>query len=114
MNSEEKIIELLTEIRDSLKKPEPKKRIAFVPPTHNDLFQYCQLNDFKLKPQAFIDFYESKNWMVGKTKMKDWKAAARNWERRNNGQKTTTSRAKTHHDKLREIAKSAIDETGHF
>ena len=35
-------------------------------------------------PQEFIDFYESKGWMVGKTPMKDWKAACRNaekWER---------------------------------
>ena len=35
-------------------------------------------------PQGFIDFYESKGWMVGKTPMKDWKAACRNaekWER---------------------------------
>jgi hypothetical protein len=32
--------------------------------------------------QAFVDFYQAKNWMVGKTKMKDWKAAVRNWIRR--------------------------------
>ncbi len=35
-------------------------------------------------PQGFIDFYESKGWLVGKTPMKDWKAACRNaekWER---------------------------------
>mgnify|MGYP001605758113 CR=1 FL=1 len=31
------------------------------------------------EPEKFIDFYESKNWYVGKNKMKDWKAAARNW-----------------------------------
>ena len=29
----------------------------------------------------FVDFYESKNWYVGKNKMKDWKAAVRNWAR---------------------------------
>ena len=35
-------------------------------------------------PQGFINFYASKGWMVGKTPMKDWKAACRNaekWER---------------------------------
>lgn len=31
------------------------------------------------EPEKFIDFYESKNWYVGKNKMKDWKAAVRNW-----------------------------------
>lgn len=32
----------------------------------------------------FFDFYQSKGWMVGKNKMKDWEAAARNWIRSNN------------------------------
>jgi hypothetical protein len=41
-------------------------------------------NEFpELDAQRFHDFYTSKGWMVGKTKMKDWKAAARNWIRRN-------------------------------
>ena len=38
----------------------------------------------RVDPQGFIDFYESKGWMVGKTPMKDWKAACRNaehWDR---------------------------------
>ena len=29
----------------------------------------------------FVDFYESTGWMVGKSPMKDWKAAVRNWKR---------------------------------
>lgn len=29
--------------------------------------------------ERFFDYYESKGWLVGKTKMKDWKAAVRNW-----------------------------------
>ena len=36
-----------------------------------------------LDAQRFHDFYSSKGWMVGKNKMKDWKAAARNWLSRN-------------------------------
>ena len=35
-----------------------------------------------VNPQQFIDFYASKGWMVGKNKMKDWKAAIRTWETR--------------------------------
>ena len=34
-----------------------------------------------MDPEKFIDFYESKGWMVGKNKMKDWRAAVRTWER---------------------------------
>ena len=41
--------------------------------------------------ESFYDFYESKNWYVGKNKMKDWKACIRTWERRNKP-KTSTSK----------------------
>lgn len=37
--------------------------------------------DAKLQGEKFFDFYESKGWRVGKTGMKDWKAAVRNWLR---------------------------------
>lgn len=41
-------------------------------------------NEFpNLDTQRFHDFYSSKGWMVGKNKMKDWRAAARNWLSRN-------------------------------
>ena len=39
--------------------------------------------------QRFVDFYESKGWYVGKNKMKDWKAAVRNWLNKNNNQRMT-------------------------
>lgn len=32
-------------------------------------------------PEKFIDFYSAKGWMIGKNKMKDWKAAVRTWEK---------------------------------
>ena len=38
--------------------------------------------------ERFIDFYESKGWFVGKNKMKDWKAAVRNWARSQREEKT--------------------------
>ena len=47
----------------------------FIIPTLEEL-----QNEFpQLDSQRFHDFYSSKGWMVGKNKMKDWKAAARNW-----------------------------------
>jgi len=45
----------------------------------------------------FFDFYESKDWKVGKNKMKDWKAAVRNWMRGNdeaNKQRSNNQNAK--------------------
>jgi hypothetical protein len=56
-------------------------RSQFTPPTRDELFLYVKENGFAVEPSRFIDFYESKGWMVGKNKMKDWKAAVRNWAR---------------------------------
>lgn len=30
----------------------------------------------------FIDYYSANGWMVGKSRMKDWRAAIRTWESR--------------------------------
>ena len=44
--------------------------------------EYCRENDYRyVDANYFVDFYISKNWYVGKNKMKDWKAAVRNWQR---------------------------------
>lgn len=53
----------------------------FTPPTVEEVFLYCVERKNTVDPQRFVDFYTSKGWMVGKTKMKDWKAAVRNWEK---------------------------------
>ena len=54
----------------------------FEPPTVEEIGAYCSERDNKVNPQAFFDFYESKGWVVGNQKMKDWKAAVRTWEQR--------------------------------
>lgn len=59
-----------------------KKSQRFIPPTIEDVQQYCLERNNGISPQAFIDFYTSKGWMIGKNKMKDWKAAIRTWERK--------------------------------
>lgn len=60
------------------------KRKKFAPPTLEQVAEYVAQRGSPVDPQGFIDFYESKGWMVGKTPMKDWKAACRNaegWDR---------------------------------
>ena len=52
----------------------------FTPPTLEEVTEYCQERKNNVNPQKFIDFYESKGWMIGKNKMKDWKASVRTWE----------------------------------
>lgn len=67
------------------KKEGKNKRInntgRFEPPDVETVRAYCQERGNKVDPQAFVDFYESKGWMVGKNKMKNWKAAVRTWEK---------------------------------
>lgn len=62
----------------------PPTRSRFVPPTLEEVTAYVRERGSKVDPQGFIDFYAAKGWLVGKTPMKDWKAACRNaehWER---------------------------------
>lgn len=64
--------------------PPPSGPKRFVPPTLAEVQSYVAQRQSPVDPQNFIDFYASKGWMVGKTPMKDWKAACRNaetWER---------------------------------
>lgn len=64
--------------------PPPSVPKRFVPPTLAEVQSYVAERQSPVDPQGFIDFYASKGWMVGKTPMKDWKAACRNaetWER---------------------------------
>tara|TARA_Y100000401_G_scaffold106776_1_gene100555 strand:+ start:19 stop:621 length:603 start_codon:yes stop_codon:yes gene_type:complete len=63
----------------------------FKKPTLIEIDLYCADRKNNVDHIAFYDFYESKNWMVGKNKMKDWKAAIRTWERREK-KKTTMSK----------------------
>ena len=58
------------------------KKAFFKKPTFDEVNNYCLERNNNIDPEAFIDFYESKNFMIGKNKMKDWKAAVRTWEKR--------------------------------
>ena len=53
----------------------------FIPPTVEEVEAYCRERNNSVDAENFVDFYESKGWIVGKTKMKNWKAAVRTWER---------------------------------
>jgi hypothetical protein len=55
----------------------------FNKPKLSEVKDYCLERNNNIDAEAFIDFYESKGWMVGKNKMKDWKAAVRTWEKKN-------------------------------
>ena len=62
----------------------------FVKPTLEQVSEYCKSRNDNISPDAFIDFYESKGWKVGKNPMKDWKAAVRTWEHSRDNKKLET------------------------
>ena len=59
-----------------------KEKKRFSPPSVDEVAAYCKERNNNVDAQAFVDFYESKGWMVGNSKMKDWQAAVRTWEQR--------------------------------
>ena len=71
--------------KDSIDKSREVKR-RFTPPSFEDVKAYCEERGNHVDPQAFIDFYTSKGWKIGKDTMKDWQAAVRTWEHREDKQ----------------------------
>lgn len=63
--------------------PETKKR--FTPPSTEAVAAYCRERRNGIDAAAFMDYYGARNWMLGKTKMKDWRAAVRTWEHNRKG-----------------------------
>ncbi len=57
--------------------------IKNIPPTVEEVQEYCIERKNSIDPHWFVDFYEARGWMINKNKMKDWKAAIRTWERNN-------------------------------
>lgn len=75
--------------KDSIDKKEEgaDKPQRFIPPTVQEVDAYCKERNNGIDAQSFVDFYSSKGWMIGKNKMKDWKASVRTWEKRELPQK---------------------------
>ena len=67
--------ESVIDIRNS----DTRTKARFVPPTVEDVEAYIREKGYNVNAQRFVDFYASKGWMVGKNKMKDWKASVRTW-----------------------------------
>lgn len=83
---------------------EKKKR--FTPPTVEQVAEYCQEKGYHIDPEAFVAFYASKGWMVGKSPMKDWKSAVVTWtksERQRIGNANTRSGYTSGVDRLAEM-----------
>jgi predicted phage replisome organizer len=73
---------------ESQRAPKPRKK--FVPPTLEEVIDYCEERKNQVDPLRFYNHYVRVGWMVGKNHMKDWRAAVRYWER-DNTPRTATS-----------------------
>jgi len=60
----------------------------FIPPTVEEVAEYCRERGNGVDAQTFVDHYEANGWMRGKNKMKDWKACVRVWEDKSQAGKT--------------------------
>lgn len=79
------------------------KRKRFTPPSVEEVRAYCKERGNNVDPEKFVDYYTSNGWKVGKSPMKDWKAAVRNWER-------TSRKPKTYGATGVEITQAGTDE----
>ena len=104
LGNAEKEIEKEKEIEIEKDNNRAAKPPRFIPPNIQDVRDYCKERGNNVDPENFWDFYQAKNWMVGKNKMKDWKAAVRTWERNRKGERTDR------YENLRRLAEEFDDE----
>ena len=82
-------------------KPDSPGRARFVPPTVEEVAAFARSEGVRVDAQAFVDHFTSNGWRVGgKAAMRDWRAAARNWARRDKtgGASTSGATTATRHD----------------
>ncbi|MCD7821780.1 MAG: helix-turn-helix domain-containing protein [Clostridiales bacterium] len=65
--------------------PTPTRQKRFIPPTVEEVEAYCKEKGYSMDAQRFVDYYEAVDWMRGKTKIKNWKACVRTWQRNESG-----------------------------
>lgn len=71
------------EIYIDVPQAETSKTKRFTPPSIEEVQSYCKERQNGVDAERFVDYYTANGWLVGKNKMKDWKAAVRTWERNN-------------------------------
>jgi hypothetical protein len=74
-----------------------RRRAAFVPPTEADVRAYGVRAGKPIDAAAFVAYYASKGWLVGKAKMVDWERAVDGWHSRDQKSGTNGSTSATNH-----------------
>lgn len=75
------------ELESRIKEIVPTKKVdKFTPPTPEEVAAFAREIVYKKGETEFWNFYQGKGWMVGKNRMKDWRAAMRGWKARDQQQ----------------------------
>ncbi len=91
-------------------KDQKRGKTSFIPPSISEILEYCQERQNNIDPENFFNFYKAKNWMIGKNKMKNWKACIITWEKRNlKNEENNRSHSERFNSKLDDIAKQAFE-----
>lgn len=98
----------IKEIKEIKNKESIKK--VFTKPTLQEITDYCLERNNNVDAERFYNFYESKDWYVGKNKMKDWKACIRTWEQRDKVDVPSWFGKETEKKKLTEKEKLELNE----
>tara|TARA_R110000851_G_scaffold199641_1_gene350748 strand:- start:165 stop:812 length:648 start_codon:yes stop_codon:yes gene_type:complete len=80
----------------------------FIKPILSEVEDYCTKRNNNIDAEAFVNFYESKGWMVGSNKMKDWKACVITWEKREKKKPQTMSKIHQHLQKNINVKKKLL------
>lgn len=88
------------------------KRVPFKKPTVEEVADYCRERQNGVDATAFVAFYESKGWKVGKTPMQDWKQAVITWEIRSRKSGRTSQQPESLGDYYTKLLKDLKDVYG--
>lgn len=101
-----------TKTKEKTKENDKKARARFTPPSVDEVRAYCNLRGNGVDPVRFVNFYASKDWMVGKSKMVDWQASVRTWEQGDNRGKGDANGRSTGNSSTSNGAQSADERWG--
>jgi len=64
----------------SKQKKQGERKTIFTPPSLEEVLEFFKIQKFELEEaEPFFLYYQANGWLVGKAKMKNWQAAAKNW-----------------------------------
>lgn len=85
-------------------KADKPPRNRFSPPSVDEVREYCKERGNNVDPEKFVDYYTANGWMAGKSKMKDWRAAVRTWEKNSFDKRSDLKNGSTKRNDLSDAA----------